>query len=112
MVERAGRLDPNPCVERIASHEHNKYFKTNSGVGLVHDRELVHILDENSGLDDIIERCAGLCKHAGEVLDHLLGLLLYTSLNNVSSCRVDWYLSADECQPVGNAEWRVWAARL
>lgn len=56
--------------------------KTYSGVNLVNGDKVVHVLDEDGGLDDAVQGRAGSLEDLTKVLHDLMGLLLDTTLDD------------------------------
>ena len=46
------------------------------GVGRVHRAKVIHVLDEDGGFDDIVQRAAGSCQNRLDILQRLAGDLL------------------------------------
>lgn len=59
-------------------HEQN----THSGINLVDGDKVVHVLDEDCGLDDTVQGGAGSLENLTKVLHDLMSLLLDTTLDD------------------------------
>ena len=70
------------------------------GVHLVHAGEVVEALQEDRGLDECVERAAGLLEDRAEVLEHLLGLRLDVAAEQVFLTRAKRELPRDEDEAV------------
>lgn len=60
----------------------DKSKKTYGGVNLVDGDKVVHVLDEDGGLDDAVQGRAGSLEDLTKVLHDLMGLLLDTTLDD------------------------------
>lgn len=57
------------------------------GVGRVHRAKVIHVLDEDGGFDDIVQRAAGSCQNRLDILQRLAGLPRYAAFGKLAGCR-------------------------
>jgi hypothetical protein len=83
-----------------------------SAVYFIHGCKIVQVLEENGGLDDVMEVGAGGLQNSLYVFQHSLGLLANVAAGQLSALRVESYLTGHENKSAGLDRLRVRADGL